>query len=187
MKVEEPDLRGTYNYADYLGWRLPEMVELIKGKVFKLSPAPNSLHQRVSMELLRQIANFLKGKRCQVFTAPFDVWLPESACQNKDHEITTVVQPDICVVCDAEKIDEQGCLGAPDWVIEILSRNTSGKDLRNKFDVYEKSGVKEYWVIHPTGQTVLVFILENGKYASVNKPYITEDIPPSRCQDWQSC
>jgi Uma2 family endonuclease len=176
MEVKEPDLAGTYSYADYLAWKWPEMLELIHGKIFKMSPAPSSLHQKVSMELSRQIANFLKGKKCKVFTAPFDVRLPESVLLNKDHEITTVVQPDICVVCDSNKIDEQGCLGAPDWVIEILSQNTSGKDLRYKFDVYEKSEVKEYWVIHPNEQTVLVFILENGKYTSIKRPYIKEDI-----------
>ena len=178
MKIEEPDLTANYSYADYLKWQLPEMVELIQGKIFKMSPAPNSLHQKVSLELSRQIANFLKGKKCQAFSAPFDVRLPNSAEENKDHEILTVVQPDICVVCDISKIDEQGCLGAPDWVIEILSRFTSSKDLRNKFDVYEKSGVREYWVVHPAEQTVLVYILENGKYKS-KKPYIKEDILPS--------
>lgn len=176
MKVEEPDLAGTYTYADYLTWQWDQMAELIQGKIYKMSPAPSTGHQRISMELSRQIANYLRGKKCQVFVAPFDVRLPISLSKKMPKEITTVVQPDICVVCDPTKIDALGCLGAPDWVIEILSPHTSQKDLRVKFDVYEKSGVKEYWVIHPSEQTVLVYILdETKKYVPVLKPYVKGD------------
>ena len=171
MKVEEPDLAGTYSYGDYLNWTWGEMVELIHGKIYKMSPAPSSLHQRISGELFRQIANFLTEKRCQVFSAPFDVRLPSSKSKN-DKEIFTVVQPDLCVVCDPIKIDKRGCLGAPDWIIEILSKNTSSKDLNEKFDVYEEASVKEYWVVHPEEQTVLVYILDElGKYRGQRKPY----------------
>lgn len=179
MKVEEPDLAGTYSYADYLTWQLPDMVELIRGKIFRMSPAPSSLHQKVSIELSRQLANFLKGRSCQVFAAPFDVRLPRKPDGRKDAEIDTVVQPDICVICDAAKIDERGCLGAPDWIIEILSPYTSEKDLRQKFDVYEHAGVKEYWVIHPQEQTVLVYVLKNGKYEGVLKPFVRTDVVSS--------
>jgi len=114
MKIEEPDLSGTYTYADYLTWQLGEMTELIRGKIFKMSPAPGSLHQKISGELFRQSANFLKGKKCQVFSAPFDVRLPLSNKSKSDREIITVVQPDLCVICDPAKIDERGCVGAPD-------------------------------------------------------------------------
>lgn len=136
MIVKEPDLSGTYSYADYLTWTWDEMAELIRGKVYKMSPAPGSLHQRISTELLRQIANFLKGKKCNVFSAPFDVRLPDTAAEKANQKITTVVQPDLCVICDPEKIDERGCLGAPDLIIEILSKHTAVKDLRDKFEVY---------------------------------------------------
>jgi Uma2 family endonuclease len=145
MKVKEPDLSGTYTYADYLTWRMDEMVELIHGKIYKMSPAPASKHQLVAGELYRQIANYLLKKPCQVFIAPFDVRLPSSK-KKGDEFIDTVVQPDICVICDAYKIDESGCLGAPNWIIEILSPHTSHKDIRTKYDVYEKSKVKEYWL-----------------------------------------
>jgi len=176
MKVEEPDLSGTYSYADYLSWQWTEMSELINGKIFKMSPAPNTAHQKVSLELARQIANYLVGKKCQAFTAPFDVRLPFSTSKKSNDEITTVVQPDLCVICDPLKIDERGCLGAPDWIIEILSSHTSSKDLRQKFDVYEQSGVGEYWVIHPVEQTVLVYTLDqSGKYKGVLKPFTRED------------
>ena len=179
MKVEEPDLAGTYSYGDYLTWTWDEMVELIQGKIYKMSPAPSSLHQRISGELFRQIANFLTEKRCQVFSAPFDVRLSSSKTKN-DNDIFTVVQPDLCVVCEPSKIDKRGCLGAPDWIIEILSKNTSSKDLNEKFDVYEEAGVKEYWVVHPEEQTVLVFLLdEHGKFRGQRKPYVrSNDISP---------
>jgi Uma2 family endonuclease len=103
---------------------------------------------------------------------PFRCSLPKSK-RKGDEFIDTVVQPDICVICDPSKIDEAGCLGAPDWIIEILSPHTSSKDLNQKFDVYEQSKVKEYWVVHPNEATVLVFTLNNkGKYESRTKPYV---------------
>ncbi|MBS1508647.1 MAG: Uma2 family endonuclease [Bacteroidetes bacterium] len=176
MKVEEPDLSGSYNYSDYVTWQLPDMVELIRGKIFKMSPAPSSRHQKVSLSLVLKIGNYLKDKNCQLFPAPFDVRLPLSSKQKSDKEIITVVQPDLCVICDPDKIDERGCLGAPDWIIEILSPHTSTKDLREKFDVYEEAGVKEYWVIHPQEQTVLVYLLnDHGRYEGTLKPYVRTD------------
>ena len=177
MKVEEPDLAGTYSYSDYLNWTWGEMAELIRGKIYKMSPAPNSMHQGISGELFRQIANFLLKKKCRVFSTPFDVRLPLPSKAKSDKEIYTVVQPDLCVVCDSTKIDKRGCLGAPDWIIEILSRSTSSKDLNEKFDVYEEAGVKEYWVVHPQEQTVLVYLRdEQGKYHGQRKPYTRNNI-----------
>jgi len=176
MKIEEPDLSGTYAYSDYLTWSWPEMVELIQGKIFKMSPAPSSMHQTISGRLFLKIGNFLTGKKCQLFCAPFDVRLPLSSKQNSDSEIITVVQPDLCVICDPTKIDERGCIGAPDWIIEILSKYTSSKDLREKFQVYEEAGVKEYWVVHPQEQTVLVYVLNTkGKYEGMLTPYVRTD------------
>lgn len=169
-------MAGSYTYADYMTWRWDQMVELIDGKIYKMSPAPTSTHQKISGELFRQVANFLQGNKCQLFSAPFDVRLPVSIRQKKDKDIITVVQPDLCVICDPAKIDERGCLGAPDWIIEILSRYTSTKDLREKFRVYEEAGVKEYWVVHPAEQTVLVYVLDGtGKYQGILKPYIRTD------------
>lgn len=176
MKVEEPDLTGTYTYANYLTWQWGDMKELIKGKIFKMSPAPGSLHQQVSGNLFGLLWNYLHGKPCQVFSAPFDVRLPNPKKGKLDQDIITVVQPDLCVVCDWSKIDERGCLGAPDWIIEILSRHTSAKDINEKFEVYEEAGVKEYWVVHPQEQTILVYTLDlKGKYQGNLKPYIRTD------------
>jgi Uma2 family endonuclease len=163
MKAKEPDYSyNKYTYADYLKWRLDEQVELIKGKIFRMSPAPKRIHQKVSIDIASKLYNFLKGKPCQVYDAPFDVRLPVKSKKNED--IITVVQPDICVICDPTKLDDAGCIGAPDIVIEILSKGNNKKELQNKYEVYEESGVKEYWVIHPEEQTVLIYTLVNNQY-----------------------
>lgn len=162
-KVEEPlSEYGHYTYADYLTWQMDEMVELIKGKIFKQAAAPRVNHQRVSLNVSNHLFNYLKGEQCEVFTAPFDVRLPVKSKRNED--IDTVVQPDICVICDPEKIDEFGCIGAPDLIIEILSPGNNRKEIQNKYEVYEESGVQEYWVIHPNECTLMIYTLVEGKY-----------------------
>ncbi|OJV16895.1 MAG: restriction endonuclease [Dyadobacter sp. 50-39] len=162
--IDTLDLNGTYSYADYLKWQFEERLELIKGKIFKMPPAPAVRHQQISMRLSSEIWHLLKNRDCQVFAAPFDVRLPRFDVQS-DREILTVVQPDICVVCDPGKIDEKGCLGAPDWIIEILSPGNTRKEMDNKFDVYEESGVKEYWLVEPNDEVVFVYLLDDaGKY-----------------------
>ena len=162
--VKEPfSAYGSYSYADYLSWQLDEMVELIRGKVFRQAvAAPRRIHQEVSMVLSNTLYQFLKGKTCKVYVAPFDVRLPVSSRKHKD--IDTVVQPDLCVVCDREKLDELGCIGAPDLVVEILSPGNNKKELQLKYEVYEATGVKEYWIIHPDERTLLIYTLEGGKY-----------------------
>ena len=180
--MDKPDIKepigsySGYTYADYLKFSFDEMVELIRGKIFKITTAPSASHQRVSRELLVQIADFLKGKKCEVFTAPFDVVLP---VEGKSFEASDrVVQPDICVICDASKIKEQGCFGAPDWIIEILSPHTAKKDLQDKFSLYEESGVREYWIVEPRNQTVEVFLLKEGRYNRI-QTYIGDDLVAS--------
>ena len=164
MEVKEPDMSySNYSYADYLTFKMEEMVELIKGKVFKMT-APKRIHQKISGTVFNKIYNYLDNKKCQVYSAPFDVRLPVKSRKNED--IFTVVQPDICVICDLEKLDDYGCIGAPDLVIEILSEGNNKKELKYKFDVYEESGVLEYWIINPMGQTLTINTLVNGKYQS---------------------
>lgn len=162
--IDTLDLNGTYSYADYLKWQFEERLELIRGKIFKMSPAPATRHQRISALLVSEIWQLLKNRDCQVFAAPFDVRLPRFDVK-ADKEIFTVVQPDISVICDQKKVDEKGCLGAPDWVIEILSPGNTRKEMDNKFDVYEESGVKEYWLVEPNDEVVFVYLLgADGKY-----------------------
>jgi Uma2 family endonuclease len=162
-RSEEPFTEyGRYSYADYLTWEIDGMVEIIKGKVFKMTAAPSRKHQEIAGELFTKLHNFLKKQPCKVYIGPFDVRLPVHS--NKDEDVFTVVQPDICVICDSSKLDDAGCIGAPDLVVEILSQGTSKKDLKYKYEVYQESGVREYWVIHPYEQTLLVYTLENGIY-----------------------
>jgi Uma2 family endonuclease len=162
MEVNEPDLSyGNHSYADYLKWTMDEMVEIIKGRVYKLS-APKRVHQTISIRISSKIFNLLEGQKCKVYSAPFDVRLPVKSRKNED--IFTVVQPDICVICDPTKLDDAGCIGAPDLIIEILSKGNNKKELQNKYEVYEESGVKEYWIVAPEGQFMQVNTLVNGKY-----------------------
>jgi len=162
-KVDEPFTEyGRYTYADYLTWELDQMVELIKGKVYRFAAAPRTNHQRVSGKIFAALFSFLQGNPCEVFSAPFDVRLPRRSIKNED--IDTVVQPDLCVICDPKKLDELGCIGAPDLIVEILSPGNNRKELQNKYEVYEESGVTEYWIIHPDESTLLIHVLENGKF-----------------------
>jgi len=163
MQLSDLDINKTYTYADYLKWTFDERLELIKGKIFKMSPAPGSVHQIVSGAVFNELYNFLKKRKpCRVFSAPFDVRLPRRSVDDK--EIVTVVQPDICVVCDSQKIDSKGCIGAPDIVVEILSPGNNKKELQNKYDVYEEAGVKEYWLIHPVEKTFSKYVLTDGRF-----------------------
>ena len=182
MEVKEPNLAfNNYSYADYLSWTMDEMVEIIKGRVFKMSPAPKRIHQKISWRLSGLLYNYLKDKKCQAFSAPFDVRLPVKSIKNE--EIFTVVQPDICVICDLEKLDDAGCIGAPDLIIEILSKGNNKKELKIKYEVYEESGIKEYWIIHPEEQTLLINKLVDDKYISsrllTNGDEITTPILPA--------
>lgn len=173
--VEEPalDYGIEYTYADYMKFEFEEMVELIRGKIFKMSPAPKSYHQEISANLYLILGNFLKGKKCKAYYAPFDVVLPiKHKTKNKS---TTVVQPDLCIICDLSKIDEAGCFGAPDFIVEILSKSTSKKDMNDKFDVYQEAGVKEYWIIFPIEEIINCYVLESGIYR-LNKAYTKGDI-----------
>jgi Uma2 family endonuclease len=160
-QLSQLDLNATYSYADYLTWQLDEAIELIKGKIQRMSPAPNVTHQRLSMKLSNQLYPFFKNRRCQVFAAPFDVRLYDrrkSLLANQD--IHSVVQPDLCILCDKTKLDAQGCNGAPDWIIEILSKGNSTKEVKIKHELYQNSGVGEYWLVYPYEQVIYAFVLD---------------------------
>lgn len=174
MEVREPiphygllDLDKEYTYLDYLRFTFSERVELIKGKILKMSPAPNRKHQAVVVNLNRAIDNLLREKPCKWYPAPFDVRLhiPNG---KKDH---TVVQPDLCVVCDVAILDDAGCNGTPDLMVEILSPSNQSHDLSTKFDLYEEAEVKEYWIVNPQNRSVLVYTLKEGKFIGL-KPLV---------------
>jgi len=167
-----------FNYADYLTWPDDERWEIIEGVPYDMSPAPAREHQRISAIIFAKIYNFLAGKKCEAYFAPFDVRLVESK-DKANEEIETVVQPDIVVICDQNKLDKQGCLGAPDIAVEIISPFTSYKDQTEKLRLYERYGVREYWIVNPDAKYIMVYCLEGMRYS---KPeYLTEsDILESR-------
>lgn len=172
-----------WTYADYLTWPDDERWEIIEGVAYPwngiqaMSSGPGKLHQTVSFEIARQLGNYLKGRNYRAFAAPFDVRFAEASGQS-DNYVETVVQPDLLVVCDISKLDEKGCIGAPDLIIEISSVATGKRDLTTKFDLYQRYGVKEYWIIHPAEQTLLVFKLGvDGVYGAADR-YAGDDKVP---------
>ena len=157
---------NKFTYKDYCGWPDNERWELIEGVAYNMSPAPSINHQRIVRKLTVTIGTFLRGNKCEMFPAPFDVFFPDYEGQDL-FEITTVVQPDISVVCDPGRLVERGCVGPPDLLIEILSPWTSKKDLSEKFRLYESSGVGEYWIVDPGNLYVQTFLLQpDGTYDS---------------------
>jgi Uma2 family endonuclease len=156
-------------YGDYLAWPDDLRYELIDGIAYAMSPAPDLAHQDVAGEIYRQAANILAGKPCRAFIAPVDVRLPKQ--DEADERVDTVVQPDVMVVCDSGKLDRRGIRGAPDWVVEVLSPSTSGHDQIKKRTVYERHGVREYWLIHPIDRVLTVYSLVDAEYG---KPEIYE-------------
>ena len=162
QQLSELDLNLQYSYADYLLWRFQERVELIRGKVRQMA-APSTLHQSISGATYLALGNHVKKSPCKVFSAPFDVRLTPTKPVS-DGKIYDVVQPDIVVVCDPTKLDARGCLGAPDLVVEILSPGNNQKEIKDKFELYESNGIREYWIVAPTEQTVQVNRLVDGHY-----------------------
>ena len=170
--IDQLDLvNGIYTYADYLMWNIKDRVEILKGKIFKMSPAPAISHQKISGNLYGEMYHYFKGKSCKLFAAPFDVVL-----KNKKGIEDSVVQPDICVVCDPKKLEnDKRCLGAPDLIIEILSPGNTKKEMRDKYELYEEAGVYEYWVVRPIDKEITQFVLENDKYRAL-PPIIEGDM-----------
>ena len=161
MKLADLDLNKVYTYFDYLKWTFEERVELIKGKIFEMS-APSRIHQKIQFTIGGLLFNYLKDKDCEAYTAPFDVRIPRKLADDRD--IITVLQPDACVICDRSKLDDKGCLGAPDIVVEILSPGNNKRDLKYKYEIYEEAGVKEYWVLDPVEKSMLCYTLADGQF-----------------------
>jgi Uma2 family endonuclease len=177
--VEEPQSVYGFTYVEYATWKFKERIELIKGNILKMCPAPTLTHQRISANIEKRIGVFLEDSPCKFFHAPVDVRLKGKPFRNKklrDDEIRTVVQPDIIVVCDDAKLQDHRFVdGAPDFIVEILSPGNTKTETRHKLGLYEDNGVKEYWMVYPDYRHVMVFLLdENEKYG---KPvfYESED------------
>lgn len=173
-KLSDLDLTKQYTYADYLLWKFEERVELLRGFIREMSPAPSRRHQTILQNINKKLLNGIEKKTCNVYVAPFDVRLPIPSAKKN----TTVVQPDICVVCDESKLDDYGCNGAPDLIVEILSPSNSKHDIDTKFGLYEEAGVQEYWLVEPEEKMVLVYTLQHGKYIGL-RPYAVDQIVDS--------
>ncbi len=182
METLSLNLNERYSYADYLNWFDKKRRELIDGFA-NLMSAPLRKHQKISMQISMEISYYLKHKKCEIYSAPFDVRLPKNG-ETEDDKIYNVVQPDIVVVCDPKKLDRRGCVGAPDLIVEILSPSTSKRDLKDKYFLYEESGVTEYWVAYPEMSSIHVFMLnKNNKYEQ-KAIYVQDDkISPSMFPD----
>lgn len=174
LTLDQLNPSQVYSYADYVTWQFSERVELLKGYI-RLMAAPNRFHQTLSINLAREIAYAFKGHSCRVFAAPFDVKLVKNPQGKTDKEIYSIVQPDICVICDRAKLDKQGCLGSPDWIIEIVSESTAKIDVKDKFELYEENGVLEYWIVRPVENSIERFFLENDKYV-YKGTFVKEDV-----------
>jgi Uma2 family endonuclease len=174
-QLSQLDTESRYTYADYLLWQFQERVELIKGYIRQMA-APSMRHQRISNKIQREISWFLKNSACDVFSAPFDVRLPLPPHRIKSDKVDTVVQPDICVICDRSKLDERGCIGAPDLIVEILSPGNSRKEMREKYDLYQEAGVTEYWVVFPSEQVLQRYILNEQNIYQAQRPDVAGDL-----------
>ncbi len=165
----------TYTYADYLTWPDEEHWEIIEGIAYNMTPAPSRAHQEISGNLFFEIKKSLKGK-CNIYSAPFDVVLcPEGEVHKNS---PNVVQPDISVICDPKKLDDEGCKGSPDFIAEILSISTAKKDLKTKRILYEKYRVPEYWILHPGEHIIMVYKLDKKKKYGEPEIYSSEDKIP---------
>lgn len=178
--ISQLDLGQSYSYADYLNWRFTEYVELIKGKILRKMSAPTLEHQQIATNLTIEIGRCLRRKPCRIYAAPFDVRLLRST-GNGDAQIKTVAQPDLSVICDLGKIDKRGCLGAPDWILEIMSPSSLVLDTRTKFDLYAENGVREYWIVFPGEQAITAYTFTaDGQYEPTGT-YAEPGPMPSSC------
>jgi Uma2 family endonuclease len=155
--------KEKYSYADYLKFSDEKRYEIIDGELYDMGPAPTPFHQEISGCLHFYLFEYFQDKPCKVFAAPFDVRLNRKS--KKDKDITRVVQPDISVICDSKKIDERGCLGAPDFIIEIISPSSASHDHILKRKLYEENKVREYWLVDPTNRIITVYNqIKPGKF-----------------------
>lgn len=169
-----PAEKARYTFADCLTWEENERIEIIDGEAVLMAP-PSRLHQEISVAITSQLYNFLEGKRCKVYPAPFAVRLFEQDGEAPE-DVDTMVEPDISVVCDSDKLDKHGCKGAPDLVVEILSPSTRRHDRLVKLGLYQRAGVREYWIVNPEDRTVQVMLQDGAGSLRIHEDYGREDM-----------
>ena len=178
-----PAKKERYTFADCLDWGEDERIEIVNGEAVMMAP-PSRVHQKISGEIFRQLANYLEGKKCEVYSAPFGVRLFEQA-GDAPEDVDTMVEPDISVVCDRSKIDKHGCKGAPDLVVEILSPSSLRTDRLIKLRLYQRAGVREYWIVDPENKSVQVLLLDDSGTFRPYEDYGREEI--ARVQVLDGC
>lgn len=164
-----PAEKERYTFADALTWPDNERAEIINGEPVMMAP-PTTAHQLISFEIGRQLGNYLEGKMCRAIPAPFAVRLFEKD-GDRPEDVDTMVEPDISIVCDVSKLDKHGCKGAPDMVVEILSPSTQRHDQLVKLGLYQRAGVREYWIVDPMNKTVRVMLLDAGGVLQLHEVY----------------
>ena len=169
-----PAEKERYTFADVLTWSEDERIEIIDGEIFMMAP-PSRIHQKVSVAISSQLYNFLEGKKCEVYPAPFGVRLFEQDGDSPE-DVDTLVEPDISVVCDKSKLDHHGCKGAPDLVVEILSPSTQRHDRLVKLRLYQRAGVREYWIVDPDARTVQVMLRDDDGNLQLHEIFSHRDI-----------
>ena len=169
-----PAEKARYTFADCLTWDENESIEIINGEAFMMA-TPSRIHQKISGELFRQLANYLEGKKCEVYSAPFGVRLFEQD-GDRPEDVDTVVEPDISVVCDRSKLDKHGCKGAPDLIVEILSPSSLRRDRLVKLNLCQRAGVREYWIADPENRSVMVFLPDSNGSFRLREDYGWEDV-----------
>ncbi|MDP4146669.1 MAG: Uma2 family endonuclease [Bacillota bacterium] len=163
-----------YTYADYMSYSESERIEIIDGHIYAMSPAPSRIHQKLISSLVIDIGNYIKSNRgfCEIYPAPFDVFLIDTetleSCRN-------IVQPDISVICDKNKLTDKGCVGAPDFIIEVVSPYNPSSDYVRKLSLYEHFKVREYWIVNPLNSTILVYRLDDTMYYASPEAYTFKD------------
>lgn len=169
----QPAEKEYYTFADYLTWDEHDRIEVINGYAVMMAP-PMRVHQKVSAEIFDQIFSFLKDKPCEVYYAPFGVRLFEENGDSPE-DVDTIVEPDISVVCDHGKLDDYGCKGAPDMIVEILSPSTLRHDRIVKLDLYQRAGVREYWIADPQSRSIEVYLRDENNYLKPHEVYTAAD------------
>lgn len=174
MGLPAKKIDQVYTYRDYASWPEDERWELIDGVAWNMSPAPARRHQKMLGDVHLVFREYFEGKSCEVYLAPFDVFFPADENQNM-YDVTTVVQPDLSVICDPNKLIDQGCYGAPDLAIEILSPYTMKKDLNEKFRLFERSAVLEYWIVDLGNRFIRIFKLQETREYDAGEIFETGD------------
>ncbi len=169
-----PAKKERFSFADCLAWDEGERIEIIDGEAYMMAP-PSRIHQEISVAITSQLYNFLEGKRCKVYPAPFGVRLFEKDGELPEN-VDTMVEPDISVVCDRNKLDKHGCKGAPDMIIEILSPSSLRHDQLVKLNLYQRAGVREYWIVDPDSKTVRVMLQGGDGTLRMHEFYGQNDI-----------